>query len=251
MRNFFKMCKFQYLKVCSDRYRERMNTNLHDYHKKTMQRAIIDDIKEIPTEYPSEFISFCKENSLKYPQISSNRGKCLTMMLHNPDVFWDRETCNAFVEKFKLKTGDSIQLFNKHAQWGIKTSSEMGKYYITYPFQITNKHKMRKNFRYDGTEQSKNDEIDNIKKHIHSNYIEPPPSEWQLGHKNPESTDNSVKNLVLQPPIQSKYRDKYIFIDTLTKMPTPKTLIMMQKNGECPYTLEQLLELKEWVNKIV
>ena len=56
-------------------------------------------------------------------------------------------------------------------------------------------------------------EIEKIKSKIKSDYIESPNSQWQLGHKNPGSTDNSNVNLVLQPPIQGKYRDNYIFID--------------------------------------
>ena len=53
---------------------------------------------------------------------------------------------------------------------------------------------------------------------------------------------------MLQPPIQAKYRDRYIFIDTLTKIPTPSTLFQLDKNGDNPYTKPQLIELKKWLN---
>jgi hypothetical protein len=56
-------------------------------------------------------------------------------------------------------------------------------------------------------------EINKIKSTIKADYIDVSNDLWQLGHKNPDSTDNSNKNLVLQPPIQGKYRDNYIFID--------------------------------------
>jgi len=103
---------------------------------------------------------------------------------------------------------------------------------------------MRKNFKYDGTQESKNAEIDNIKSHLKHNYIEIPNKEWQLGHKNPDIEDNSNNNLVLQPPIQGKYRDNFIFIDTFTKIPTPKKFKQMIENNESPYSKEQLIELK-------
>ena len=101
---------------------------------------------------------------------------------------------------------------------------------------------MRKNFKFDGTKEEKNKEISKIKDNIKSNYIDIPNSEWQLGHKNPDSTDNSNNNMVLQPPIQAKYRDNYIFIDTLTKIPTPKKLKKLIKKKEIQFTNEQISE---------
>jgi hypothetical protein len=109
---------------------------------------------------------------------------------------------------------------------------------------------MRKNFKYDGTEEDKNAEIDRIKSTIKADYIDTPNSEWQLGHKNPDSEDNSTNNLVLQPPIQGKYRDNYIFIDTLTKFPTPKKMDNMIKNGDVVFSKEQIMQYKEIFDKL-
>ena len=67
-----------------------------------------------------------------------------------------------------------------------------------------------------------------------------PNEQWQLGHRNPNSTDNSEKNLILQPPIQGKYRDDYLFFDTLTKMPLPNKLDILLKSKELELTNEQL-----------
>jgi hypothetical protein len=67
----------------------------------------------------------------------------------------------------------------------------------------------------------------------------------QLGHKNPGSIDSSNKNLILQPPIQGKYRDNYIFIDTLTKLPLPNKLETMIEKKEIILTKEQILSYKE------
>jgi len=101
---------------------------------------------------------------------------------------------------------------------------------------------MRKDFKFDGTEEEKNNEIDKIKSTIKTDYIDIQNSLWQLGHKNPGSTDNSKDNLVLQPPIQGKYRDNYIFIDCLTKFPMPNKLKTMIEKKEIQLTQEQIID---------
>jgi hypothetical protein len=216
-----------------------------DSHK--IEKINVDNIDVIP-EYPEEFVEFAKTHNLAPPRFNSKNGKALSAMLNNPYNYWNRESADQFVKKFGIETKDSIQLFNKHEQWGIKTSSERGKNYILYPYSLSNKHKMRKDFKFDGSAAEKNDEIDKIKSTIKNDYVDVPNESWQLGHKNPESDDNKSSNLILQPPIQAKYRDKYIFLDTLTKIPTPKTIIQLYKSGDCPYTTEQLVQLKEWLN---
>lgn len=211
----------------------------HDY-----KLIDIDKIHELPTEYPEEFNKFCIENDLHPPSINTGNGKALSVMLKYKYCFWNRDTCDPFVKKFNISTSDSIQLFNKHNQWGIQTNSgkERGKLYIVYPYCLSNKHKMRKDFKFDGTEEEKNTEIDKIKSTIKADYIDVPNNLWQLGHKNPSSTDNSNHNLVLQPPIQGKYRDNYIFIDTLTKIPTPNKLKIMIEKNETIFTHEQIAD---------
>ena len=212
----------------------------------------IDLITELPTEYPEEFKEFCLSNGLKPPNISTGNGKALAAMLKYPYYYWDRETCDAFVKKFNISTKDSIQLFNKHSQWGIQTSSgkEKGKYYIVYPYCLSNKHKMRKDFKYDGSEEEKNSEIDKIKSTIKADYIDVSNNLWQLGHKNPGSIDNSTHNLVLQPPIQGKYRDSYIFIDSLTKIPMPNKLESMIEKKAIEFTREQINGYKALFDKL-
>ena len=208
----------------------------------------INDVDEIPSQYPEEFTQFCTENDLKPPNIDTGNGKALSVMLKHKYCYWNRTTCDKFVEKFNITTKDSIQLFNKHNQWGITTNSgtERGKLYIMYPYALSNKHKMRKDFKFDGTEEERNCEIDRIKSTISHDYIVVPNELWQLGHKNPECTDNTSTNLVLQPPIQQKYRDRYIFLDTLTKIPTPKTFIEKNEAGDCPYSEQQFLQLQKY-----
>ena len=219
----------------------------HDY-----ELIDVNLINELPNEYPEEFNDFCLKNGLKPPNITTSNGKALSVMLKCKFYYWNRDACDHFVKKFNIPTRDSIQLFNKHNQWGIQTNSgsERGKLYIIYPYCLSNKHKMRKNFKFNGTNEEKNSEINKIKSTIQADYIDVPNSLWQLGHKNPGSTDNSTNNLVLQPPIQGKYRDNYIFIDTLTKFPMPKKLENMIENKEIEFTQEQIIHYKEIFNKL-
>ena len=109
---------------------------------------------------------------------------------------------------------------------------------------------MRKNFNFNGSQEEKNSEIDKIKSTIKADYIDVPNALWQLGHKNPGSIDNSTKNLVLQPPIQGKYRDDYIFIDSLTKFPMPNKLESIIEKKEIEFTREELSAYKALFDKL-
>lgn len=216
--------------------------DLNNIKPSEYQKINIELIKEIDDSYPNEFIKFCELNKLKPPKNKSGGGKALSVMLANPYKYWDRETCDIFVNKFNIDTSDSIQLFNKHSQWGILTNSGFvrGKLYIVYPYSLSNKHKMRKDFKYNGNENDKNIEIDKIKSTIKNDYIDVPNEKWQLGHKNPASIDNTNNNLILQPPIQSKYRDDYLFFNTITKMPLPHKLDKLLELNEIKLTKEQI-----------
>jgi hypothetical protein len=216
------------------------------------QRINVHTITKLHKTFPDEFVSFCLENKLKPPNITKSGGKALSAMLHYPNHYWDRESCDEFVTKFNIQTKDSIQLFNKHAQWGIKTNSgiEKGKLYIIHPYCLSNKHKMRKSFKFDGTDEERNTEITKIKSTIQADYTEIPNTSWQLGHKNPGSVDNTQANLILQPPIQAKYKDDYLFFDTLTKMPLPKKLNRMIEQKEIELTHEQIHNYLELFQKL-
>lgn len=208
----------------------------------------IDSITQLPDDYPEEFKEFCRENEIKLPSIKSATGKAWCLMATYRYKYFNRVVCEQLATKFNIKSNDIIQQFNKVNQRGIKSNSDLhdkGKSYIIYPYQLSNKHKMRKNFKFNGTKEEKDNEINRIKSTIKADYIDIPNDRWELGHKNPGTTDNSEKNLVLQPPIQGRYRDDYIFIDTLTKMPTPHKLKMMIKSGDVQLTPEQIQEYKK------
>jgi hypothetical protein len=207
----------------------------------------ISEIDVLPEDYPEEFKLFCKENNIKLPKIDSGSGKALVTMIKYRYRYFNRVKCDEFVKKFGIKTPDSIQLFNKANQKGIKSNSDLkdfGKSYVIYPYCLSNKYKMRKNFKFNGSEEEKNIEIDKIKSTIKSDYVDVENNLWQLGHKNPGSTDSSGENLVLQPPIQGKYRDDYIFIDTLTKIPLAHRLSKMIQNKEIEFTQDQIISYK-------
>ena len=201
---------------------------------------------ETISTFPQDFREFAEKNGLsKALKTTSSNGKALAALVNTREYYWTPPDCEEFCKKFNIKSRDSIQLFNKKPQDGFEMIGKRGRYAIKYPYEVSNKKAMRLNFVYDGSEQQKNEEINNIKQHIKSNYIDISNNEWQLGHKNPDTTDSTNKNLVLQPPIQAKYRDDYIFIDTLTKIPTPKKLKKLIDQGESPYTKEQLRYLRD------
>ena len=219
-------------------------------NKNLPQKINVEEIKFIPDRYPDKFFSWAKSNNIKILKINSAQGKALSLLLHYPNHYFTRKECDLVCKKFDIKTNDTIQLFNKFEQNGIKCYDQKGKYNIPFPYKTTNKYKMRKNFKFNGSNQQKNTQINNIKSHLLENYINIPNDKWQLGHKNPDTTDNTSNNLVLQPPIQAKYRDDYIFIDTFTKIPTPKKLIKLIKNKQSPYSDKQLKQLSNFLNNL-
>jgi len=208
----------------------------------------IDSIDTHYNNFPDDFNLWCEINKLQPPSIQSGNGFALASMLYNPTYYFKRAECNQLVDKFNIKTTDSIQLFNKTDQWGLSGSKDRGIYYIPLPYKLSPKKEMRLNFKFNGTEEDKNNKINLIKENIMEDYINVQNNKWQLGHKNPNSGDNSDNNLVLQPPIQAKYKDNYIFIDTLTKIPTPEKFILDDKKNKSYYTENQQKILYKYLN---
>jgi len=207
-----------------------------------------DIITELYINYPNDFNYWCKTNNIKPPSIKSAGGFALACMLYNPTYYFKRAECDKIMEKFNFITTDSIQLFNKTDQWGLYSSKLKGIYYIPVPYKLSPKKEMRTNFTFNGTKEEKNIKINLIKQNIKEDYIDVQNSDWQLGHKNPNSGDNSNNNLILQPPIQAKYKDNYIFIDTLTKIPTPEKFIKDDENNKSYYTENQQQILYKYLN---
>ena len=94
-------------------------------------------------------------------------------MLHHRDFYWTRKTTDVFCKKFNIDSKDSIQAFNKANQRGIKSNSDLrdrGKYYIVYPYEVSNKLKMRKNFKNNLTLEEQMKQIDHIKSRIQTDF---------------------------------------------------------------------------------
>lgn len=213
----------------------------------TAINILMDLPPQLPVDYDTPTREFINKYNLTAPAPTTGNGKAFIAMSLFPTKYFDRETATQFCQRYGIATKDSIQLFNKHSQWGPLMSQQRGKYYIEFPLTLSPKVQMRAGFKWDGTEEQKNEAIENIKADIKADYVDIPTEQWQLGHKNPEG-DNTNDNLVLQPPIQAKYRDNYIFIDTLTKIPTPETLARLIQEGKNPYTQDQMKRLRTILN---
>ena len=106
-------------------------------------------INELPSDYPDEFKLFCDKNSIKLPNLNSSTGKAWSLMASNKYKYFNRKTCEQLAEKFSISSNDIIQQFNKVSQKGIKSNSDLydkGKNYIVYPYCLSNKYNVRKNF---------------------------------------------------------------------------------------------------------
>lgn len=210
------------------------------------------NIAEIKSQniYSDELTRFCKENDIRLLSLNTNIGKCIALLSQHPNTYVDgREHVIKILEKLEIKSNDPIQVFNKFQQYGLKSNSDdccKGKYYIIYPYEKSNKQAMRK---IELCESNKEEQIDKIKKDIEENYMEVPNRLWQIGHKNPGLEDNTSSNLVYQPPIQGRYRDNYIFIDSITRYPLAKKLNHLLENEEIKLTKRQIEDYIEVLSK--
>lgn len=211
--------------------------------KSKLTKINISKIEKPFEDYPNEFYDWCKTNNItKFPNIKKNKlsagAQGLALLLHNKNQYVKRDDLNEFFKKIEIETRDSIQSVNKTEQWGLKRGESFKKYWIPHPYQLGIKHLLRTKIE---DYADKDSLVNAIKLNIKNDYLDVPNDKWQLGHKNPDEPNTYDKeNIVLQPPIQQKYRDKYIFIDSITKILTPKYLI---KNKFKPYNEKQQMEL--------
>ena len=185
----------------------------------------INNFTEKFSEYSSDFLEFVAKHNIKAPKIDTNAGQGIALLTHedNRGKYALRDDLEAFFESIDITTKDAIQTVNKCEQWGLKRSPIKGQYCIPFPFEYfpLNVMKRKKNI----ISGNKDDIVNATKEFIKVHYLEVPNNLWQVGHKDAYSTDNTEKNLVYQPPIQGKYRDKYKFDDLgLTKFPSGKEL---------------------------
>lgn len=187
--------------------------------------------------YSDEFLSFCKDKKIKIPNINSIKGQIIALMT-NPDnrnKFIDRELLDKFINIIGLSSKDVIQAINKTDQWGLKSEKIKRKYYaIPFPFVFVDIHiKKRKLPKL----ENRDDRINFIKEYIIYNYINIPNDKWEIGHMDPNNPNITEENLVYQPPIQGKFRDRFKFDNIgLIKYPTPQEL---ENNFDKYYSIEE------------
>jgi hypothetical protein len=176
-----------------------------------MQPISIDTITERFTAYPADVTEFAADNDLTLPQITSLKGQGLALLTipENRGVrYADRQICVEFFNKIGMDTDDAIQHFNKAT--GIKRLSCQGKYIVKFPFVAdTIDLSKRRGLKINKAEKSSF--ISMVKSFSQRNIIDVPEEKWQKGHLDPTIPDGSENNVVWQPPIQGKYRDRFKF----------------------------------------
>lgn len=222
-------------------------SNLHEYFQ-TNYKQMADKLERIDinnftvpfTEYSKEFMEFAAKHKINLSKLNTLTGQGIALLTceENRNKYALRNDLEKFYNTLNMETEDAIQCVNKCNQWGLKRLPAKGIYCIPYPFEYDSlKVEQRKNNKILG---DRNEQIDLIKKFIKTNYLDVPNEKWQVGHKDPTKADNT-NNLIYQPPIQGKYRDRYKFDNMgLTKTPTVKEL---SKNINKYYTKKEQEEL--------
>jgi hypothetical protein len=214
---------------CPLHSKQKTNTPKPTKPKKQMYRQI-DDIERYTqsfTEYPAELTDFCTTNNISLPGIESASGQALAL-LSQPEnrgkrYVGGREDASKFFTQIGIVTAqnDPIQFFNKFPQRGLKLAKlKRAQYSLPFPFEADMTHvNKRKNATIGG---DRNQHIDAIKDYWRVNLVDVPNEEWQVGHLNPEIEDSSEENLAYQPPIQARYRDRFIW-DRMFQLMYPTT----------------------------
>jgi hypothetical protein len=199
------------------------------------------------TDYTVDFHAFVHKNGIEPPAVNTQSGQGIALLTceENRGKYALREDLETFFTNIGRTTGDAIQSVNKCEQWGLKRNPTRGKYSIPFPFEYIKLHVMkRKNAKIGG---DKDEIINATKEFIKVNYLDVPNSLWQVGHKDPNNMDNTSNNLIYQPPIQGKYRDRYKFDNLgLTKYPT---IAELNSNMQKYYTDEEETELYHILEK--
>lgn len=204
-------------------------------------------------------VEFIREHNLK-PINKYHNGKitkrwvalkmCTSDDAIKSGVWFSGKMIDDELRKYDLYSRDSIQSINKTEQWGLanpetRINGGVTEYRFVYPFKFVGVHIKKRKIGSSISLLNRDEEIDIIKENIKKYYLDVPNDTWQLGHKNPDIEDSGPSNLVWQPPIQGKYRDRFIFDYLgLMKYPTPKEI---SKNPLKYYSEEQLRELHEFL----
>lgn len=201
----------------------------------------INDYKAF-TVYPNDLVEFCNNNKIKLPIIDSKRGQALAL-LAQPEIrnekYISRNEAELFFKNIGRKPGDAIQAFNK--DFSLVRHKLRGFYCLKFPFECDlTDYSKRNNCQL--SEENKNATISSIKNWYLENIINVPDSKWQIGHLDPTIPDASESNLAWQPPIQSKWRDRFKFSADFKKM-WPTAAELVSKFNEYYTHAEQIMIL--------
>ena len=196
--------------------------------------------------YDRELVSFARKNNLTLPGIGTLRGQALALMSHPSNrgkVHLTRDDAVEFFNNIGRNTKDAIQAFNKPL--GLKRIKKRGVYCLEYPFKLdTVDIEKRKDMNISGDKDSL---INSIKQWWLDNLVNVPNKNWHIGHLDPTIPDSSENNLAYQPPIQSKYRDRFKWCSKFHRMwPTTKELL---PKFDKYYTEQEQLEIYEHLKK--
>lgn len=205
-------------------------------------------------EYDPELNEWFREHDVRTPRLTTIKGQILALVTDkkNENTLFDRDMMDGFLNKIGMKSKDVIQAVNKTDQWGLvhrtKDFKQTTYYYIPRPFEYTNIHiKKRQTFGEGLSSEEKNEKINKTKGWIKKYYLDVPNEKWELGHVDPNGS-NSNKNLVMQPPIQKAYRDRFKFDDNgLRLCPTMQEVIA---NFSKYYTEEEKEQLMDAMNNM-
>lgn len=179
------------------------------------------------SSFPVELHDFMHLHKIPLPHINSLRGQALALM-SQPEVRGQlhvgRKEAVQFFQTIEMSTQDAIQPFNK--AFGIKRLSLVkGLYCLDYPF-VNDRVHLDKRFHLQIDPANRQACIEEIKNWWRVHLLDVPNEEWHIGHLDPTVADTSTDNIVYQPPIQARYRDRFKWDAQFFKMwPTGKELV--------------------------
>jgi hypothetical protein len=164
-------------------------------------------------EHNVHLSKFAQDNNIRIPSIASASGQVLALLTDDKheDFLFTRAMLSAFIDKIGFQSSDVIQLVNKTDQWGLLHKTYARKYYcIPRPFTYISIHvDKRRKFGSSLDANERNKRIHCTKEYLQKFYIDVPNEEWDIGHIDPFTCSDG--NIVMQPPIQRSFRDRFKF----------------------------------------
>lgn len=199
---------------------------------------------------PTHLQEWAEKNQVKISKnTSSARFQIVCMFADeiNKNVAVTKRMLQDYCARFGVPTTDPIQIINKTDQWGLRHMTLCKKYYtLPRPFEYIGIHvEKRKNFTSNTSDEDKEKEVLRIKRYITENYIDVPTNLWQMGHRDPNGS-NDAGNLIMQPPLQGRYRDAFKFDDNGLRL--CPTVAELKRNALKYYSPGELADLAAFLS---